>query len=1001
MADYSLGTAEGTIKIGYDGKGINQASSGMDDLDVSARKVQRSFQTVATTTGIAAGAIAAGIGFAVNSAIDFEKQISAIGAVSGATADELEILRKKALQLGADTVFSASDAAIAMEELAKSGLSVTDIMGGAADATVALAAAGGVALPEAAAIASNAMNQFALAASDLPKVADLIAGAANASAIDVHDFGFAMSQAGAVAHLVGVNFEDLATAIALMGNQGIKGSDAGTSLKTMLQNLQPVTTKQKDLMEELGIVTADGTNNFFDQEGHLKRLAEVSGILNTALSGMTDQQKSMALETIFGSDAIRAAAIFAGQGAEGFNAMAESMAGVTAEAVAAQRLDNVAGSIEQLKGSAESAAIAIGTALLPTIRKITDFVTGLVNKFNALDPKWQQLIAFAAVAGAALLGVVAAIAAVGAVIAGVVAAAGAAEILAIILAVVAAVALLGVSVKALWDKSDGFRAAVTSAFTVAKSAVQNFGEALGPIIDFVKNELIPKFQETQAILQEKLEPAFRAIAEFITTKVDPAFNKIKDSLDQAMPTILQIARFLSDTLFAAMKKTADVIAFLVPIVLKLAGPVFGVLVEVISFLIRNIPTFVHILETIIGVIKIIGTIIGIALIAPFVLAYKAGQFLFEGLQSLASTFASFFAAIWGVIGTPVIAAFNLIRSIVETVFTIITAVISVAFAVISAIFGALFDILVPPFLATWNAISDAVSTAFDFIVGLVKDNWDIIKAVFDAVYNFIVPPIVDAFNAIVNAVTLVFNDIKDKVSAGWEVVKQLFSSAIDFVVKIFDGIRAIVDKVKAFFGQLKDAADQGIGPLFDFVRTIPGKILDALGNVGAMLFNAGKSLIQGFWDGIKAIWNSMAGWVESKMGALRNLWPFSPAKTGPFSGRGWVLYSGRALMEGFAQGMAERTSMVQDAAKQALAGVAGSLPTDFSAQVSSSQANAGLLGAASGSGGTPVSSTTTSSTEINLNVPLEDLRSIRDVQDLLDFIDRLRNDSRRGLEVGV
>jgi TP901 family phage tail tape measure protein len=376
----------------------------MDDLDKSSGRSAKGINAFAKGSAIAGGLLVGAFALAVKTSADFEKQISAVGAVSGATSQEMDKIRETALRIGKDTKFSASEAAIAMEELAKAGVSTTDILGGAADATVALAAAGGVDLPVAATIASNAMNAFGLSAKELPRVADLIAGAANASAIDVGEFGQSLQQAGAVAHTVGVPFSDLTVAIAALGNAGIKGSDAGTSLKTMLQNLNPSTKKQADLMKKLGIITADGSNKFFDAKGNIKSLADVSQVLQDSLSGMTKQQKLATLETLFGSDAIRAAAVLAEGGAKGFNNLAANIEKVKAADVAAKRMDNLAGSIEQFKGSLETALITAGAPFQAGIRQIVDALTGLVNGFTNLSPAVQKLIGqFFAFGGAALL----------------------------------------------------------------------------------------------------------------------------------------------------------------------------------------------------------------------------------------------------------------------------------------------------------------------------------------------------------------------------------------------------------------------------------------------------------------------------------------------------------------------------------------------------------------------------------------------------------------------
>lgn len=378
---YSLGSASGEINLKYTGgTAVKRAIADVGGFQKVMGAAGISGSTIAKAAGLGiGGAVVAGLVVATKKAAEFEKQLSGINAVSGATPKQMDQIRAKALQLGKETQFSATDSAMAIEELVKAGISIPDVMNGAADATVALAAAGGIELPEAATIASNAMNQFNLNASDLGGVVDNIAGAANASAIDVTDLGHSLSQVGAVANLAGLSFKDTATAIALMGNAGIKGSDAGTSLKTMLQNLQPQTEKQSSLFEELGIITEDGSNRFFDAQGKVKSFAQISGVLAGALKGQTTQQKLMTLQTIFGTDAIRAAAIAADAGASGVNKMATSMDKMTAADVAKKRMDNLAGSFEQLSGSLETGLLVIGSPIVKILRDIVDALTEGVN----------------------------------------------------------------------------------------------------------------------------------------------------------------------------------------------------------------------------------------------------------------------------------------------------------------------------------------------------------------------------------------------------------------------------------------------------------------------------------------------------------------------------------------------------------------------------------------------------------------------------------------------
>ena len=383
---FDLGTARGKIELLYSGGAAKKAAADAALIDKSYSKANTTVAKFGRAAKLAAGgaalAVAGGLAVAVKTAADFEKQISAINAVSGATPKQLEAIRSKALQLGADTAFSASESAMAMEELIKAGLTVDQVLNGAADATVALAAAGGVELPEAATLASNAMNQFNLTAQDMTAVVDDIAGVANTSAIDVSQFGQSLKQVGAVANTVGLSFEDTATAIGLMGDAGIVGSDAGTSLKTMLLNLQPSTEKQTNLFKDLGLITKDGSNAFFDAAGNVKSLAQISGVLEKALEGQTRQQKLSNLEILFGTDAIRAAAIISNTGADKVKKFTDAMNKTSAADVAAKRLDNFEGSVEQLKGSLETLMIQIGTPLLSPLRSLVDLATEGANALS-------------------------------------------------------------------------------------------------------------------------------------------------------------------------------------------------------------------------------------------------------------------------------------------------------------------------------------------------------------------------------------------------------------------------------------------------------------------------------------------------------------------------------------------------------------------------------------------------------------------------------------------
>lgn len=324
-------------------------------------------------TAVKAGALAgaaAVAGFAVssiNAAANFEHAVSQIGAVAGATKDQMKGLSDGALRIGKDTAFGATEAAGAMEILAANGVSATDIMNGAADAAVNLAAAGGTDLKTAADVASTAMSVWGLETKDMTDVVNRLAGAANVSRFGVEDMALAVAQGGGAAKTAGVEFGDFTTAIAAIAPSFSSGSDAGTSFKTFLVGLTGTSDKAKDAMKDLGIITKDGANQFFDAAGNMKSMAEVTDILHKATANLSEQQKIEALQTIFGTDAMRTAAAVAQLTGDGFTKMNDTMKNTDAAAVAKVRMDNFKGSMDQLKGSIETLQIQIGMKLMPVL----------------------------------------------------------------------------------------------------------------------------------------------------------------------------------------------------------------------------------------------------------------------------------------------------------------------------------------------------------------------------------------------------------------------------------------------------------------------------------------------------------------------------------------------------------------------------------------------------------------------------------------------------------
>ena len=370
------------------------------DTERNMVKHKAAWQGVGNVAMVAGLAIGAAVIGAVKAYADFDKAMSGVAAVADASAKEQSQLADAAIKAGQATVFSASQAAEAEAELAKAGVAVKDILGGGLVGAMNLAAAGQIGLGDAAVIAAQAMNTFELKGKDVSHIADVLTAGANKSAAGVSDLGLAMSQSGTVASQMGLSLEETVGALSAFADSGIRGSDAGTSLKTMLQRLANPTGKAAQTLTDLGI-------SAYDAQGNFVGLESLAGQLQTSMGGLTVQQRNAALSIVFGSDAIRAASILYKEGASGIadytNAVNDNGA---AARMAGRQLDNLAGDFEQLKGSLETAFITAGKGGNAPLRTLTQDLTGLVNKFAELSPETQAAIfkIAALTAGTLLLG---------------------------------------------------------------------------------------------------------------------------------------------------------------------------------------------------------------------------------------------------------------------------------------------------------------------------------------------------------------------------------------------------------------------------------------------------------------------------------------------------------------------------------------------------------------------------------------------------------------------
>lgn len=375
-------------------KARDQATQEMDRVSAASGKLKKHLEPVGSAMKlVGAGALAAGVA-SVKMAGDYEQGLNIFKSVSGATAQQMAMVAAKARELGQDASLpgvSARDAANAMTELSKAGLSVNDTLA-ASKGVMSLAKAGQIDVADAATIAAQALNAFKLKGSDAGKVADVLANGANASATDIRGLSLGLQQSAAVASQFGVSLEDTVTTLGLFANRGMQGSDAGTSLKTMLISLANPSKKAANLMHELGI-------NAYDASGKFVGMRQLAQNLQNGLKGLSEEQKQQALATIFGTDAFRAAAFLADSAGKSYDDMSKAVgrSGAAMDLAKAQN-SGFNGALDNLKSTLETVGTDIGMKLLPPLTKIIKELanSGIIEAFGAALTALTPIISYVA-----------------------------------------------------------------------------------------------------------------------------------------------------------------------------------------------------------------------------------------------------------------------------------------------------------------------------------------------------------------------------------------------------------------------------------------------------------------------------------------------------------------------------------------------------------------------------------------------------------------------------
>ncbi|HMQ36290.1 MAG TPA: phage tail tape measure protein [Micropruina sp.] len=328
-----------------------------------------------TRAGLALGVVVVAAGVKMS---QFESAMSQVKATGADAKANLDGLRETALRLGADTAFSATEAAEGITNLLKAGMQAQDVIGGGLAGTLNLAAAGELAVADAAEIAATALTVFGLKGGDMAHVADLLAAGAGKAQGEVSDLAVALKYIGPVAAGMGISIEETVGALSAFASQGILADQAGTSLRGVLMSMTSPSGAARKEMDRLGI-------SLYDGQGKFRGLSNVAGQLAKAYTGVSDQAKDASLGIIFGNAQVTAARVLFKSGAEGIEEWTRQVneAGYAARA-AATMMDNLGGDVERLGGAIDTALIKGGGGLNQWARGIVQDATGVVDAIGSI-----------------------------------------------------------------------------------------------------------------------------------------------------------------------------------------------------------------------------------------------------------------------------------------------------------------------------------------------------------------------------------------------------------------------------------------------------------------------------------------------------------------------------------------------------------------------------------------------------------------------------------------
>ncbi|GIN51124.1 phage tail tape measure protein [Bacillus paralicheniformis] len=892
------------------------ASEGLTRTSRSAQTASRSGQSIMESMNKASGALKAtgtaasvfggimtlGIGSVVKTTMDFESAMSRVGALSGATGKQLESMTKTAEHLGATTAFTATQAAEGMQFLAMAGYKTNDIIA-AMPGVLATAAAGQLDLATTADITSNILTGFGLKAKETARVADVLAKTFTSSNTSMEMIGYTMKYVAPIASAAGQSLESVAAAAGILGDAGIQGTQAGTSLRRMLTRLAAPPKAAREELHDLGITIEDA-------KGKMKPLAQIIGELTEATKDMSEADRLAAVSRISGVEASSAmlALMKAGQGKiEAFTKELENSGG-TAEEIAKKQLENLKGQLIILKSALQGAALAIGNELLPALKVIASGLQFLVDEFNKLPKPAKTVIAVLS----ALLAVVATLIGpflffVG-MIPGIIEGFALMKLFALKLApallpivgvtaaVIAGLTALGAAIYLTYKHFDTIKKKASEFTTIAGQKVTPVLKTISSLFKGIAETLTGDFTQGSIALHNLLPQSvanvivkglasIRSGFEDVKKAITDAFNGDFSGLAQFIPNIIGILVGGIPGLIVAGSKFLPAIAQGIeqnmPTILETATKAVESFVDMI---VTNLP---KILQTGIQIIQ--SLLNGFTQALPNILA-SATQIINSLVQAIVTLLPALIGAgililtslIQGIVeALPQIiqAATTMLTTLINTIVTLMPMIIQAGIQILNALISGIIQVLPQLIEAALQLILALANAIIENLPMIIDAGIKILNSLIDGIIQILPQLIEMAIYLVITIAQALIENLPKIIDAGIKLLLALIDGIIKMLPTLIEAaLKLIVALAGALIENLPKIIEAGVRILMALIDGII-QILPQLLQMGLELvvklgqtildnkeelFKAGADLIRGLWDGI----NSMKDWIGQKVGGF-------------------------------------------------------------------------------------------------------------------------------------